>query len=146
MNISPTLNPAPEWIQAGPFGPPLPANVRFYTFTEPAKVLATTARTVAPNPGFTLQSISLHDPAGNIIFNAALLPILQGPAIFGDALALAQAGPEQARVPFFVANVLDGTWPKDCWADKGWYLQLNNVLVVALRSATVTAQVSKEYG
>lgn len=132
--------PAPVHFKSAVIGPPLPAQEILFTFERQSRILFAAANVTKPNAGALLQSISIHDPAGATIFAGALAPLLIAPAIFGSAFVLSMAGPEQVRVPFFIANVLFATWPKDCYAPAGGTARLNNIVTLALTSAVVEIQ------
>lgn len=139
LQLSENNSPQAIEIQAS-FGPPLPAAITIFTMPEStqARVVSYNSLVLSPINGVLFQTISLHEPGGAIVFNISLLPILQNFALFGAGVTSAQAGPEQARVPFFNPNILIGTIPKDLYALPGYYFQVNSIAGLAQREATVT--------
>lgn len=146
MTLAKNRNPAPLIIKSETIGPPLPGQAILHTFVRQARVLFTASNNTIPQAGVLLQSFSLHDETGTVIIAGALLPASVAAAVFGTSFSLALAGPEQIRVPFFQPNVLDGTWPKDCYAEKGWTLRVNSIGVLALRSLIATVQFIQDDG
>lgn len=121
------------------YGPPLPVSETIFTMppSTQARVVSYNVLITSAFNGVVFSSISLHDPAGNIVYGAGLLPILNI-FFFGAGVTRAFAGPEQARVPFFQPNIIIGTLPKDLYALPGYEFRFNNVAGLAGRSADVT--------
>lgn len=138
-----TTNVSPQVFEftSETIGPPLPASIVLFTMPESAqaRVVSYKSLVLSPINGVLLQSISLHEPGGAIVFPSGLAPLLNTSfSIFGAGVSLAIAGPEQIRVPLFQPNILLGTVPKDLYALPGYYFQLNNIAGVAQREAIIT--------
>jgi len=121
------------------FGPPLPASELIFKMppSTQARFMSFDIKTFFVANGVTLQTISLHDENGIVVFNSSAAPLINFP-FAGQATASGYAGPEQARVPFFRPNVLIGTIPKDLYALPGYEFRFNNIATVIGRSAKVT--------
>jgi hypothetical protein len=149
MAIGAITSRTPEGISVqGSFGPPLPASAIIFEFgaSDQARIIYANAKVTKPLNGALLQSISLHDETGTSIYVAGLVPLLLGNSgVLGPLTVLNIAGPEQLRVPFFAANALVGTWPKDCYALPGYTLRFNNIGQVAGNSAVVTVVGARGY-
>lgn len=140
MSTQLTTNESPQAIEVTrSFGPPLPAQALVFKMPEStqARFVSCNVNIVSAFNGVVFTTISVHDPAGAIVFNVGCSPILNI-FFFGQATTRIIVGPEQARVPFFQPNILFGTYPKDLYVLPGYEVRVNNVAGVAGRTQDVT--------
>ena len=142
-----SINQAPEVLRFEiSVGPPLPASTIIFTVPkgEVYRIMYCNVKVTKPTAGALLQSTTLHDENGNILWTASLTPLLNAASVFGPLTVLNLAGPEQVRVPFFIANTLSATWPKDCYAKENYFVQFNNLGGAGNETAIVDLFVASE--